>query len=272
MADSFTTNLNMTKPEVGASADTWGAKSNSDDDVLDAMLGGVIFGLTLSTAGSSGTFGIAAGAASGMTLGSAYTKTTSAWAVGTGNGGIDTGAVANSTWYHVHLIQRIDTGVVDALFSLSATSPTLPASYTRARRIGAMKTDGSAHWGAFTQIGEEFLWNTAVGDFSSTIGTAASTQALSVPTGVNVRANISGYGQNASGGVTGLISSPLVPDVTPNAVVGNVTFNAPAANQGAAFNISVFTDTSANIRMRADTATTSLNIVTRGWVDARGKN
>src|SRR5438477_221009 len=60
-----------------------------------------------------------------MTLAASISKTTGAWAVGSGNGGLDTGAIANSTWYHVYVIERPDTSIVDVAFSLSATAPTI---------------------------------------------------------------------------------------------------------------------------------------------------
>jgi hypothetical protein len=157
-----------------------------------ASRAGYIRGLTLSN-GTDATndIDIAAGSAADstdadiITLGSALTKRLdAAWAVGTGNGGRDTGAIANTT-YHVWLIKRSDTGVVDALFSTSATSPTMPANYDYKRRIGSIIRQSGAIL-AFTQFGNYFYLTSAVTDRDSTAAAADALLTLSVPSGITV--------------------------------------------------------------------------------------
>lgn len=267
-----TTNLGMTLPVVGADSDTWGNELNTMFNTLDALLAGALTGLTLSAAGGTGTFGIAAGAASGATLASAYTKTTSAWAVGTGTGSLDTGAIANSTWYHVWLIQRSDTLVVDVLVSTSATSPTMPTNYDRKRRIGAMKTDGSAQWVKFVQLGDEFLWAVPINDFNSTITLNTPTlKTLSVPTGLQVFAKIRGFYGNGS--VVNSDMNIVSPDETSSnsdAPTGNVTVIAqPSVFAG--FVTVVRTNTSAQVRVATTDSAATLALATVGWVDKRGQ-
>lgn len=77
-----------------------------------------------------------------LVLGTALTKKLDAtWAVGTNQGGLDTGSIADAD-YFIWLIYRSDTDVTDVLFSLSATAPTMTgdlASYNYKRLIGWFK-------------------------------------------------------------------------------------------------------------------------------------
>jgi hypothetical protein len=241
-------------------------------------------GLTLSTAGASTTMTTAAGMATDaanafmMKLTASIGKTTSAWVVGTGNGGLDTGAIANSTWYHFYLIQRLDTGVVDVLFSLSASAPTMPTNYGLKRRIGSGLTSGAAQWVAFIQDGDYFRWLASVLDINSNNpGVAAVTRTLTVPTGVNVLATFNaGLTCTAAGGSGVLFSDLAANDETPvNTAAAPLQSLGDASNSASLFTAqSIRTNTSAQIRsrLRVSDASTNLYIATTGWIDSRGRN
>jgi hypothetical protein len=235
-------------------------------------------GLTMSTIGGSGNMVIASGAANDTTntslMGFAgLTKTTSSWIVGNG-GGLDTGAIGNNAWYHFYLIQRPDTGAVDAIFSLSASAPALPPSYTLYRRIGSGKTDGSAHWIAFLQFGDDFLWLSPItGDVSTTTLTAAPTSFVlgGVPTGVRVFAQLTGIFSNAAAYTDLLIQSSDVPGAGPSAAGGLSTARNPTAGVAIAFAATIRTNPSAQIVAYSSLANSTLIVATRGWTDPRGK-
>lgn len=258
---------------------TWTAQ---DKNITPAGLqdtGYALWGCTMSTAGSSTTMSIAAGNAvdSTKTIGmalSAIAKTTSAWAVGTAAGGLDTGSIANNTWYHFYVIRRPDTGVVDVVFSTNATTPTLPANYTQYRRIGSGLTNGSAQWIGFTQVGDEFYWiNVPALDVNASIGTSATSYTLAdVPLGVKVIARLNVSIANAA--ATSIYVYPT--DVTDLAISSTATPLAtvgPCVGGGSLFGkINVWTSTTAQIRAVASSATSTFRVAVLGWRDPRGKD
>lgn len=73
-----------------------------------------------------------------------------------GAGGLDTGVEAANAWYALHLIDASNgTMPPAAMFSLSATAPTLPAGYDIFRRVCWVRNNGSSNIIRFVQTGQD---------------------------------------------------------------------------------------------------------------------
>lgn len=272
---------------ISDSAASNGLKKVSWANVVNlvGLPAGYIYGLTLSNNVSDATndIDISTGKcrdstdAVNLVLASALTKRLdAAWAVGTNQGGLDTGAIANTT-YHIWLIKRSDTGVVDALFSASASSPTMPANYDYKRRIGSIVRTGAAIKG-FVQDGDEFTWKVPVQDVNAANpGTSAVTRTLTVPIGIRVKAKLSAGGYMVTNFSTDYTGAIFISDLSiTDTAASNAAFTAYAfgADTGSAFiggTLEVFTNTSGQVRSRLEhsVANTTLIINTLGWIDKR---
>jgi len=186
---------------------------------------------------------------------------------------LDTGSIADTT-YHVFLIKRVDTGVVDALFSTSATTPTLPTNYTKQRRIGSILREGGAIV-AFSQNGDEFLRAGSLAAKATSSGTSAVTRVMAgVPDGIVVNALIRmGIFSSASADSV-LVTALSQPDEAPaTTATPYLTAISGVTNTHDPQTISVRTDTSRQIRTRQSVggATETLIMVVYGWIDTRGR-
>lgn len=84
-----------------------------------------------------------------------------------GVNGLDIGSLANNTWYAVYVIADLyGTHLPATLLSTSAVLPILPEGYQVFRRVGWVRTDGSAQIIRFWQSGSEwreyYQWNTPI--------------------------------------------------------------------------------------------------------------
>lgn len=253
---------------------------------------GGIFGLTLSNTASFTTTRVtmAIGSCrdstntSNMVLAGAITKRLDqAWAVGTGNGGRDTGALANGQTWHVFLIYNPTTTVTDALFSQSASAPTLPAGFTKFRRVGAIMLEAaSTAIRQFLQTDDWFMLKTRSADFANTAnGAGPYLRQITVPLGISVEAKIYFQTQSVGGPVGGAnpsLSGVYWPDFgTPTAFGGPTQwaqFRSSDATTGGRYMTGVieqFTDTAQHVYTNSNDPNDVIAMGVLGWRDTRGR-
>lgn len=121
----------------------------------------------------------------------AYTKTMSAWASGSGNGMLDTGAIGASKTYFLFAIRNTANGACDYLASLSLT-PLVPAGWevNSGARVGIALTNASSQLIKFKQRGNKVLlevltWFTSTADIAFALAIAPN-----MPIGLSVDASI----------------------------------------------------------------------------------
>jgi hypothetical protein len=199
-----------------------------------------------------------------LTLANAYS-----WSVTTGYQGGTT--LPNSATIHFFLCGG-SSGVL--IWAHTGLVPTAPAGFTSwYRRIISIPTTAAGALVGGTAIelaggAVRFYLTIPIADYSaSSLGTARVLVALSVPTGIRLLVFLRATSTTQA---NAQVISPDEPDLAPTNgvaapgrdVIGNAT-------TGIAYGPTPTTDTSGRVALRSDTASTNLNLVTRGWEDWR---
>jgi hypothetical protein len=210
-----------------------------------------------------------------MVLGTALTKRVdAAWVAGTNQGGRDTGSLADTT-YHLFLIKNVTTGTVDALFSASISSPTMPGGYSVKRRLLSFKrntTSFGGNWQFKQQPNDYFQTVTYIDDLSAGPASPSTNILLTVttvPAGLKVLTHMNARLTNTTGAQSlGVYDPDVALGTGPSAVW------TQSANVNIASEVFVWSDVSAQHRYTTGGGggTTSWTMVVLGFWDPRGRD
>lgn len=189
-----------------------------------------------------------------------------------GADGLDAGALASNTTYHVFAIGKTD-GTTARLASTSVSSPTMPSGYTYKRRISSFKTDpGAATIRNYTQVGNEFTWSATITSYAGNFtATTVVNVNLAVPTGIKVMAK---FRTRATAGNSGgvVLYPPEQAAQGFGSPGGNISLSWSVSNGQQAGDFTMLTDTSGQVRGIGTSAGESVETATYGWVDMRGRD
>ena len=187
-----------------------------------------------------------------------------------GANGLDAGALANNTFYHVFMI--ISPLGNYAAFASTSLTPTLPSGYKFKRRVGSVRTDGAAHILSFLHTRDEFLYAVPIQDAAAFAVGATATHTLSLPTGIRVTALFTILFQNSAGAAFGIFFPPDFSQ-TANTPGGNIDAIVNNSTLQTAKIFRVRTNTLAQVKSSWNPGVSNLLYInTLGWVDDRGRN
>lgn len=105
-----------------------------------------------------------------------------------GANGLDIGSLANNTFYAVYVIDdSFKNSEAAAILSADLDSPLLPTDYDMYRRIGYVKTDGTADLLEFRQVGsgkDRWMWYDVAIATDITAGASATFAAVDLSDGI----------------------------------------------------------------------------------------
>lgn len=172
--------------QYDATLDKWVLKNPAKSVVLSTSTQGSFKNLKASSTGLSANVTVTADEvvleSATNTYQTARTVSLTISGASSGANGLDTGALAVSTWYSVWVIWNGTTTA--GLLSLSETAPTMPSGYTHKARVGWIRTDSSANKYplTFKQFGRRVQYAVTVGTNLAAVPIIASGTLGSVTT------------------------------------------------------------------------------------------